>query len=257
MVQRVSLSSFNFEMIANQGTQTALLAIVPLTQSLSIILTGPAFSVHASDVIQTFTPQQVPTAQTPPTGQSALVTQLGRPSQGVSPLTQKPVPSVMLAQTQLPPGPQEPKLLQVWPVQDLDEQSPFVHVLPAGQMTPQPPQLFGSLSTFTQEEPHFVSPVGQTDTVAVTVTVVVVTGLGAVVVMAVMPQQEQALLYLAAPEQALAYVGTLLGITVTCLCSKAAAWRFIIAGSVVVTVTVVVVVIVLKLRVSEMLRESE
>lgn len=37
-------------------------------------------------------------------------------------------------------------------------------------------------------------PTGQTDVVAVTVTVVVVTGVEAVVVLAVMPQQEQALL---------------------------------------------------------------
>ena len=37
-------------------------------------------------------------------------------------------------------------------------------------------------------------PTGQTDAVAVTVTVVLVTGAEAVVVLAVMPQQEQALL---------------------------------------------------------------
>jgi uncharacterized protein YacL len=114
---------------------------------------------------------------------------------------------------------------------------------------PHVPQLFGSFRRLKHEVPHFVSPAGQTDTVAVTVTVVVVTGVGAVVVVAVMPQQEQALLYLAVPEQAVAYVGTLLGTTVTCLCSKAAAWRFFIPASVVVKVTVVVVVTVLKLRV--------
>lgn len=122
---------------------------------------------------------------------------------------------------------------------------------------PHVPQLCGSVWRLKHEVPHFVSPVGQTDAVAVTVTVIVVTGVGAMVVTAVTPQQEQALLYLAVPEQALAYVGTLLGTTVTCLCSKAAVSRFFIAGSVVVVVTVVVVVIVLKLRLSEILNPSE
>jgi hypothetical protein len=64
-----------------------------------------------------------------------------------------------------------------------------------------------------------------------------------------LPQHEQALLYRAVPEQALAYTGTLLGTTVTCLCSRAAACRLFIPAMVVVTVTVAVWVAVLKLRV--------
>lgn len=56
------------------------------------------------------------------------------------------------------------------------------------------PQFPGSTWRLKHEVPHFVSPTGQTDTVAVTVTVVLVTGVEAVVVPAVMPQQEQALL---------------------------------------------------------------
>jgi len=91
-----------------------------------------------------------------------------------------------------------------------------------------------------------VSPAAQTAVVAVTGTVVVVKGVEKVVVMAVMPQQEQALLYLAGTSQALAYVGTLPGVTVTCLCSKIAGWRFLILTRVVVVVaTVGDVVIVL------------
>jgi hypothetical protein len=85
---------------------------------------------------------------------------------------------------------------------------------------PHEPQLFGSLWRLKHEIPHSASPVGHTDAVAVTVAVVVVTGVRAVVVMAVIPPQEQAILYLAVPEQALAYVGTLIGDAVTCLCSK-------------------------------------
>jgi hypothetical protein len=57
--------------------------------------------------------------------------------------------------------------------------------------------LFGSVLRVSQEVPQRVLPGGQTETVtvAVTVVVVVVTGVGAVVVRAVMPQHEQALLY--------------------------------------------------------------
>jgi hypothetical protein len=49
----------------------------------------------------------------------------------------------------------------------------------------------------SQVDPHRVLPVGQVEIVIVdvTVVVVVVTGVGAVVVLAVMPQHEQALLY--------------------------------------------------------------
>jgi hypothetical protein len=102
----------------------------------------------------------------------------------------------MLAQTQDPPGPQGPKVLQVSPVQVLDEQAPLVQVLSAGHTLPQAPQLEFEVAKFWQELPHSASPAGQTDTVAVAVTVVVVvvTGVGAVVVMALTPQQEQALL---------------------------------------------------------------
>jgi hypothetical protein len=49
----------------------------------------------------------------------------------------------------------------------------------------------------------------------VTVTVIVFVGVGAVVVTPVTLKQEQALLYRAVPEHALAYAGTAVGITVT------------------------------------------
>jgi hypothetical protein len=142
------------------------------------------------------------------------------------------------------------KLPQVLPSQAGSEQAPFTHVLPAGHLTPQAPQLSFDVFRLKQAEPHCVSPVGQTEAVRVTVTVVVVTGVGAVVVCAVIPQQEQALLYREAPSQALAYVGTMLGTTVICLAARraASASRLAITGRVVVTVTVLVVVTVLRLR---------
>ena len=63
---------------------------------------------------------------------------------------------------------------------------------------------------------EYVTPGGvERDDAAVTLTVTVVTGVGAVEVDFVIPAHEQALLYLAVPEQALAYVGTELGVTVT------------------------------------------
>jgi len=76
---------------------------------------------------QTLPPQQVPTAQTSPEEQSLLALQLGSPAQGVDPSTQKPVLSEVVAQTQEPPGPQGPKLEQVWPVQVGEEQAPLEH----------------------------------------------------------------------------------------------------------------------------------
>ena len=59
---------------------------------------------------------------------------------------------------------------------------------------PHAPQLLGSAWRLKHEVPHVELPAGQTDVIAVAVTVVVVTGVEAVVVLAVMPQQEQALL---------------------------------------------------------------
>ena len=80
---------------------------------------------------QTLAPQQVPTAQISPVAQSLFRLQLVSPAQEVDPSTQKPVLSAVVAQTQEPPGPQGPKLAQVWPVQVLEEQAPLVH-LPEG-----------------------------------------------------------------------------------------------------------------------------
>lgn len=76
--------------------------------------------------MQTLRWQQVPTAHTLPRGQSALEPQSFKPSHGVFPLTQKPRPPVMEAQTQLPPGPQGPKAPQVLPVHELKEHAPLV-----------------------------------------------------------------------------------------------------------------------------------
>lgn len=70
--------------------------------------------------------------------------QVERPEHGVLPSTQNPVLSTMEAQTQLPPGPHVVKVLQVWPVQELEEQAPFLHV-PVAHFAPHFPQLLGSL----------------------------------------------------------------------------------------------------------------
>jgi hypothetical protein len=67
----------------------------------------------------------------------------------------------------------------------------------------------------------------------------VTVGVGAVVVIAVMPAQEQALLYLTTPEHALAYAGTEEGTTVTCRGARAASSARL-AGGPTVTVTVTV-----------------
>ncbi len=74
------------------------------------------------------------------------------------------------------------------------------------------------------------------ETAVVVETVVETVGAGIVMVVAVMPQQEQALEYLETPEQALAYVGTILGLTVC--------WRRRRPGGVVVTVATTVVSVI-------------
>lgn len=68
--------------------------------------------------MQTLTPQQLPTAQTCPEGQSEFALQDGRLEQSVEPSTQKPVPPVVLPHTQVPPGPHGLKFEHVVPVQD-------------------------------------------------------------------------------------------------------------------------------------------
>jgi len=122
--------------------------------------------------MQTLREQQVPTAHTLPKGQSALVPQSARPAQGVLPLTQNPLPPVMEAQTQLPPGPQEPKLPQLLPVQPGVTHAPLVHC-PDGHELPQAPQLLGSFDVSTQEPLQRTLGVGHWVTVAVAVTVTV------------------------------------------------------------------------------------
>jgi len=102
-----------------------------------------------SATIHTFWVQHVFTAQTAPSGQSELVPQLWSPEHGVLPSTQNPVLSTMEAQTQEPPGPHVVKVLQVWPVQELEEQAPLLQV-PVAHVAPHFPQLFGSVFRSTQ-----------------------------------------------------------------------------------------------------------
>jgi hypothetical protein len=62
--------------------------------------------------------QHVPMAQTKPVTQSALVLRSASPAHGVWPSPQIPVPSAVLAHTQLPPGPHAVNVPHVWPWQD-------------------------------------------------------------------------------------------------------------------------------------------
>ena len=83
---------------------------------------------------QTLISQQEATAQICPAGQSLLIVQVCSPAHGVLPSTQKPVPSAVLAQTQLPPGPQAVKVSHVSPVQvfethELFSQTPEAHCI--------------------------------------------------------------------------------------------------------------------------------
>ena len=78
---------------------------------------------HIVAPTQTLMLQQEPTPQICPAGQSLLVAQVANPSHGVLPSTQNPVLSVVLAQTQDPPGPQGPNVSQVSPVQALVTQA--------------------------------------------------------------------------------------------------------------------------------------
>jgi hypothetical protein len=100
---------------------------------------------HESAVIHTFWLQHVLTAHTAPSGQSELELQVARPEHGVLPSTQNPVLSTTEAQTQEPPGPHAVKVLQVWPEQELEEQTPFLQV-PVEHVTPHFPQLLGSFA---------------------------------------------------------------------------------------------------------------
>lgn len=166
--------------------------MVPFTQSRAVNSRGTTavvLVVHRSAAIQTFLPQQVLTAHTPPLAQSADLVQAGRPLQGVDPSTQKPVASVVLPQTQDPPGPQGPKVEQVFPEQPTAEQAPLTH-LPDGHLVPHFPQLLGSVKR--------LAPL-QLGVGAVTVTVFVEVKVWlavarTVVVLGLMPKQLQALL---------------------------------------------------------------
>jgi hypothetical protein len=80
---------------------------------------------------QTLIPQQDATAQTMPAGQSLLVPHVCRPAQGVLPSTQNPVPSAVLAQTQVPPGPHSVNVSHVSPVHVLETQALLMQ-LPEG-----------------------------------------------------------------------------------------------------------------------------
>lgn len=82
---------------------------------------------HVSATMHTLREQHVPTAQTLPRAQSALVVQSARPEQGVWPSAQKPAPPVTEAHTHEPPGPQAVKVSHVWPVQEFNEQAPLLH----------------------------------------------------------------------------------------------------------------------------------
>lgn len=86
------------------------------------------------NVAPTHTPGRVPgaqhvlTTQTSPAPQWALSLHSASCSHCVSPSTQNPVPSGVLAQTQVLPGPQATKVSQVFPSQPLAAQAPFLQM---------------------------------------------------------------------------------------------------------------------------------
>ena len=71
----------------------------------------------------------MPEAQTLPSAQSKLVVRSERVLQSVSPLAQKPVPSVMLKQKHELLGPQVAREEQVVPAQALTTQAPLMQTL--------------------------------------------------------------------------------------------------------------------------------
>lgn len=95
--------------------------------------------------MHTFLVQQVPTAHTDPATQSALVSQSASPAHGVAPSPHTPVPSNVLAHTQLPPGPQAVNVSHVWPVHESLTHEELWQ-MPLGQTLPHRPQLFGSVT---------------------------------------------------------------------------------------------------------------
>jgi hypothetical protein len=147
--------------------------------------------------------QQVLVAQTSPAPQSASVLQSARGAQGTSG-PQKPRLLASSKQKQLPSH--ELRLPQDEPSQVGAAQSPLLQ-MPEGQTVPQAPQLLGSLRTSWHGPPLQLSvPGGQTGGVGMLLTVV-----------GVAPTHEQALEYRTLPEQAEAYVGMAVGVTVTVL----------------------------------------
>lgn len=112
---------------------------------------------HVSATMHTLREQHVPTAQTLPRAQSALVVQSARPEQGVWPSAQKPAPPVTEAHTHEPPGPQAVKVSHVWPVQEFNEQAPLLHT-PESHTTPHAPQFAGSLVRSRHAAPQAVKP---------------------------------------------------------------------------------------------------
>lgn len=160
---------------------------------------APPDPPHLSAAIHTFLVQQVPTAQTRPDGQSALVVQSASPVHGVVPSAQKPEPPAMETHKQVPPGPQGKKLLHVLPVQVVEVQAPLEQV-PLSHLVPQVPQFAGSVFVSTHLPWHKVG-VGSVQTGKETLVVTVVVSSGTVEVPVVIPSQEQALEYLDVPEQ--------------------------------------------------------
>jgi len=144
-----------------QSTQVPLLSMVALTKSRRC--SAPNQSRRRSVLppqnvapTQTFRTQQVLTAHISPVAQSELELQSGRPAHGVAPSTQNPVPPVVLAQTQEPPGPHCPKVSHVLPEQLGVTHAPLVQ-MPEAHSFPHSPQFFGSLrmSAQTPEQSFF------------------------------------------------------------------------------------------------------
>lgn len=126
-----------------QTTQTPRSATVEFSPVLSNNLEGVTPGLLPAQLfvagMHTFLVQQVPTAHTNPATQSAS------PAHGVAPSPHTPVPSNVLAHTQLPPGPQAENVSHVWPVHELLTHEELWQ-MPLGQTLPHRPQLFGSVT---------------------------------------------------------------------------------------------------------------
>lgn len=136
--------------------------MVAFTQSRLLKSTaGLTTLLQASPDIQTFLVQQVATAQTAPSPQSASDTQSASAEQGVCPSKQKLIPPELLAHMQDPPGPHGPNVSQLTELGHAREaQTPLLQI-PLSHTLLQAPQLLGSVAMSMHAPLHVADGSGQ------------------------------------------------------------------------------------------------